>query len=75
VIKKMGKYGQNLLKPRTLEEALNYFENGIKRQYNPYSCDCDDVYEIPIAGAPDILAIGLEAGYLQLTRFAHGGWH
>jgi hypothetical protein len=65
----MGKYAQNLLNTKTLEAAANHFDNAIKRSYNPYQLDGDEVYEIPMAGAVDVPAIGLEAGYLRLTKF------
>ena len=67
--RKLGRRADTLLKARTLDEAVNYFENAIKRQYNPYSQDCEDEYEIPMAGVVDIPAIGLEAGYLLFTRW------
>ena len=70
--RKLGGYAESLLKPRTLEEAVNHFENAIKRQYNPYLQDCEDEYEIPLAGAPDIPPIDLEAGYLRFTRLEPG---
>jgi len=66
--RKLGRRADTLLKARTLDEAVNYFESAIKRQYNPYAQDCEDEYEIPMAGVADIPAIGLEAGYLLFTR-------
>lgn len=68
--RKLGRHADTLLKARTLDEAVNYFENAIKRQYNPYAQDCEDEYEIPMTGVVDIPAIGLEAGYLRFTQCA-----
>ena len=33
--RKLGTFAENILNPRTLDEAVNYFENAIKRQHNP----------------------------------------
>ena len=66
--RKLGRHADTLLKARTLDEAVNYFENAIKRQHNPYSQDCENEYEIPMAGVVDIPAIGLEAGYLRFSQ-------
>jgi hypothetical protein len=68
VKRKLGKYALNLLKPRTLDEANNNFESTIKREYNPFKADCEAEYEVPIAGAPDVPAIDLEAGYLTVRK-------
>ena len=68
--RKLGRHADGILrKPRTLDEAVNHFENAIKRQHNPYSQDCEEEYEIPMAGVVDIPHIGLEAGYLRFSRF------
>ena len=67
--RKLGRHADRILRPRTLDEAVNYFENAIKRQYNPYAQDCEEEYEIPMAGVVDIPQIGLEAGYLRFSRF------
>jgi hypothetical protein len=40
----------------------------IKYQFNPLSSDCDTEFEISIPGASDVPSIGLEAGYLRLTK-------
>jgi len=68
--RKLGRHADNLLKQRTIDEAVNYFETAIKRQYNPYAQDCDEEYEVPMTGVADIPAIGLEAGYLRFTRLS-----
>jgi hypothetical protein len=70
--RKLGMYSTNILKPKPLEAAINAFENLLKRQYNPYLQNCEDMYEIPIPGTVDIPAIGLEAGFLKFTKFDSG---
>ena len=59
-----------VLKPRAMADALRYFDSAIKGQFNPYDEDGEEEFEIPLTGAPDILTINLEAGYLKLTKFA-----
>jgi hypothetical protein len=49
-------------------EIMRHFDTVIKCQYNPYDSRCEDEYEIPIAGAPNIPEINLEEGYLTLTK-------
>jgi hypothetical protein len=50
-------------------ELLRYFDNNIKRTFNPLGPRCAAEYEIGIAGAMNIPDIGLEDGYLTLTRY------
>src|SRR5271155_6110541 len=35
--RKLGRHADRNLKTRTLDDAVNYFENAIKRQHNPYA--------------------------------------
>jgi hypothetical protein len=60
---------EHLVKPRTMDEAMSYFNHAIKPSFNPYNEDEEWEHEIPMSGMQDIPTIGLEAGYLQLTRF------
>lgn len=70
--RKLGRYATNILKPKPLESAISAFDSLLKRQFNPYVQDCEDVYEIPIPGTVDIPTIGLEAGFLRFTKFDSG---
>lgn len=59
-----------ILTPRRLEEAMRSFTDWIKCQFNPFSRQCETEFEIPIVGAPDIEAIGLEDGFLKIYKYA-----
>ena len=67
--KKLGIFADEVLNPRTLTEALKNFENNIKCQFNPLSRECEEEFEVPCPGADDIPSIGLEGGYLRLTKY------
>lgn len=68
VRKKLGTHADGVLNARTLKEALNNFENNIKCQFNSLSRDCDEEFEVLCPGADDIPSVGLEGGYLRLTK-------
>jgi hypothetical protein len=51
-----------------LANAVKSFEGATKFQFDPFSEDCDAEFEVPLRGAPDIPNIGLEDGYLKITR-------
>lgn len=57
-----------VLTPRRLIEAVRNFEGNLKFAFDPFSEDCDDEFEVPLPGAPNIPGIGLEEGYLKLTK-------
>ena len=67
--KKLGQHAKTILSTRRLVEAIRYFENSIKRAFNPYDPSCDDEYDIPLSGAKDVPEIGLEDGYFKLSKF------
>jgi len=64
---KLGRHADSILTRNTLNEARRYFEDSIKRTFNPN--DTDDDFDVPLRGADDIPAIGLEEGYLKLSKF------
>jgi hypothetical protein len=70
VKEKLGRHAPLLWTPRRALEAAKYFENGIKRYFNPYDKECEMDYEIPLVGAADAPDVGLEAGYLRLKKYA-----
>jgi hypothetical protein len=41
----------------------------IKKEFDPFEGDCEEEYEIPIKGAPEMPEIGLEEGYLKLSKY------
>ena len=67
--RKLGDQAAKLLTKRRLADSVRHFDTVIKRQYNPYEDRCDDEFEIPFAGAQDIPEIGLEEGYLMLSKY------
>lgn len=65
---KLGRQADLVYTQKREMETTRYFDNGIKRNFNPLDRDCDTIFEIPFNGAPDIPEIGLEAGYLMLQK-------
>jgi hypothetical protein len=67
--RKLGTRFTSILTERRLKEALSYFEDHVKKEFNPYdpSSDSEDL-NVPMGNAPDALSVGLEDGYLKLTR-------
>jgi hypothetical protein len=53
---------------RQLSSVTEYFEHAIKPSFNPYSLDCEDEYEIPLQGSPEIPEAGLQEGYLNISK-------
>jgi len=52
-----------------LTNAVKAFEGGIKFQFDPYDEDCEQEYEIPLRGAPDIPDLDLHDGYLTIRKY------
>jgi hypothetical protein len=65
---KLGRHATSILTARRAIEAAKYFDSGFKRNFYPYDRDSESDFEVPLVGAPDIPEIGLEAGYLKLTK-------
>jgi hypothetical protein len=66
--RKLGLHANTILTDRPTSDLLRYFDNNIKRTFNPLGTRCATEYEIAIAGVSNIPEIGLEDGYLTLTR-------
>jgi hypothetical protein len=64
---KLGPKADSILTKKAAVDCLKNFEN-IKREFNPYDQDCENEYEIPIKGAPEMPEIGLEEGHLKLSK-------
>lgn len=62
------KVGQDILTPRCLADAVKNFEEGLKQDFDPFSNDCDDEFEIPLPGIPDNESLGIIAGYITLPK-------
>ena len=52
-----------------MQNAVKAFEGNIKFQFDPYSDGCEAEFEFPLRGAPDIPSIGLEEGYIKVSRY------
>lgn len=66
--RKLGRQANSILKERTLNEAVRSFASNIRSLFNPYDEEYDTEFEVPIPGAPDMPHVGLEEGYLKLSR-------
>ena len=67
-MRKLGTHADTILTPRRLTDLLRYFDANIKHNFNPLASRSATEYEIAIGGVADIPEIGLEDGYLTLTR-------
>ena len=52
-----------------IQNAVKTFEGIVKFQFDPYSDGCEAEFEFPLRGAPDIPSIGLEEGYIKVSRY------
>ena len=68
IYKRLGSR-KDVLTGKMLSNAVRSFEGAIKFQFDPYSDDGNLEYEIPLRGAPDMPNIGLEDGYLKVSRY------
>ena len=66
--RKMGDYADSILTPWRFEEIKSYFEEVIQFKFNYFDEKYGNI-SIPCAGSPDVPDIGLEDGYLVLSRF------
>jgi hypothetical protein len=66
--RKLGSRSSSILTERRLKEAMKYFENSVKRKFNPYDESCDPEFDVPMGNAKDIPSLGLEDGYLKMSR-------
>jgi hypothetical protein len=66
--KRLGQWADQILTPNCLQEAFSMFDTRIKGQFNPLSGDCEDSYKIPLPGAFNLRQIGLDGGFLSVTR-------
>jgi hypothetical protein len=57
------------INPRSLPEALKTFDRFLMTEFNPLSEDCDKQYEVPLPGVWDVPSIGLENGYLIISKY------
>jgi hypothetical protein len=66
---KLGSFAVEVLDERRVAEAKRCFESSIKCNFNPLASYCEDQYEIPLPGARDIPCMGLEGGFLTLSKY------
>jgi hypothetical protein len=67
--RKLGRFADEILTPCCLEEAFSMFDTRLKCQFNPLSRDCESSVRIPLPGARNIFHIGLEGGFLKLSKY------
>jgi hypothetical protein len=65
---KFGGSAKEILTEKRLAEASRNFETQIKTQFNPFEPGCEDEYEIPIPGVDHIPSLGVEGGFLTLSK-------
>jgi hypothetical protein len=65
VRKRLGKYAEQVLKPRCLAEMLRYFDHFIKVEFK----DDVDSINFAIPGAPDIPEASVEDGFMSMDRW------
>lgn len=65
----MGDLAGRLLTEKRVNNAINFFEDSIKRSFNPYDPACEDEFDVPLSIPKDIPRIRLEDGYLKLTKY------
>jgi hypothetical protein len=69
VRRRLGSKAPQILTQKALTQCARAFENLIKCTFDPEDENAEDEYELPIPGAPDSPDIGLEDGYLRLSKF------
>jgi hypothetical protein len=67
--KKFGQHAKTILDGKRVTALVRHFDSTIKREYNPFDPDCDNEFEIPLAGVTDIPELGIEDGYLRLQAY------
>jgi hypothetical protein len=67
VRKRLGKYAEQVLKPRCLAEVLRYFDHFIKVEFK----DEVEFINFAIPGTPDIPEAEVEDGFMSMTRCDH----
>jgi hypothetical protein len=64
VRKRLGKYAEQVLKPRCLSEMLKHFNHFIKVEFK----DDVDLINFAVPGAPNIPEAYVEDGFMSMTR-------
>jgi hypothetical protein len=67
--RKLGRWADEVLTTSCLEEAFSMFDTRVKCQFNPLSGDCEREYRIPLPGAPNVVHLGLDGGFLRLSKY------
>lgn len=65
----MGDLAGRLLTAKRLDKAIDFFENSIKRAFNPFDSMCEDEFDVLLSIPENIPRIRLEDGYLKLTKY------
>lgn len=62
--KRLGKYAEQVLKPKCLTEMLRHFDHYIKVEFK----DEVDSISFAVPGAPNIPDAGVEDGFMSMSR-------
>ena len=63
---RLGREATSILTPRVAAEIISQFDT-LKRRFNPYEGGSDE-YDLPLRSAAEMPHIGLEEGYLKLSK-------
>ena len=66
--RRLGRKAEKILTKTTLPRLRQYFDSGIKCQFNPYESECEREFPVPFPQAPDAPEAGLEDGFMILKR-------
>jgi hypothetical protein len=69
-MRRLGSKAAEILTPRRIRDVMRFFDNWIKRQFNPFVAHCKSEYEVPIGEVPDVPEAELEDGYLILSKYS-----
>ena len=58
-----------------MDELCRWFEDSIQLRFSPLDEACEDEFAMPVSGVPDMAHLGLEAGFLRLSRFQNPCTH
>jgi len=65
---KFGDKADSILTDRRRDDLIKHFDTEIKKKFNPLGQKCAAEWEIQVAGVTDDPDIGIEDGYLMITK-------
>jgi hypothetical protein len=67
---RLGVSSGEILTPKCLEAAIQNFEGDLKRNFDPFSPDCDEEFEVSLPGARDNPSLSIAAGFITLPKYS-----